>query len=102
MPAWQVTASHALHALFYALMIGMPLSGMLALSAYGAERLNPEAVSFFKLFSLYLMPNLGEWTGEMHELASKLMQILLIVHVAAALKHQFWDKDGLLKRMSPH
>lgn len=32
----------------------------------------------------------------------KVSQILVILHVLAALKHQFWDKDNLLRRMSPH
>ncbi len=27
--------------------------------------------------------------------------VLMILHVLAALKHQFWDRDGLLMRMSP-
>jgi cytochrome b561 len=101
MPAWQIRVSHVMHWTFYALMIFMPLTGWLALSPYGAERVSPEAVTFFNLFSLYLMPDLGEWTGEAHELSGKLMQLLLVLHVLAALKHQFWDKDGMLRRMSP-
>lgn len=101
MPRWQVIATHAVHGLFYVLIIVMPLTGWLALSPYGAERLDAEAVTFFKLFSLYSMPNLGEWTGSAHELSGKLMQLLLLLHVGAALKHQFWDRDGLLRRMSP-
>jgi cytochrome b561 len=28
-------------------------------------------------------------------------KVLVILHVMAALKHQFWDKDGLLGRMRP-
>jgi cytochrome b561 len=101
MPRWQEIATHSVHGLFYVLMIVLPLSGWLALSPYGAERLNAEAVTFFKLFSLYSMPDLGGWTGEAHEIAGKITIVLLILHVVAALKHQFWDRDGLLKRMNP-
>jgi cytochrome b561 len=103
MPRWQVLASHASHGLFYVLMIGLPLTGWLALQPYGAVRLDAEAVSFFRLFSLYGgLPNLGGWTMDAHEILGKVTIALLVLHVVAALKHQFWDKDGLLRRMSPH
>ena len=101
MPKWQVTATHALHGLFYLLMLGLPLTGLLALQGFGAERVNPEAVSFFKLFSLYGLPDLGHWTEEAHELSGLATKLLLALHVIAALKHQFWDKDGLMSRMRP-
>ena len=34
-----------------------------------------------------------------HGIASSLLVLLLLVHVAAALWHQFWLKDGLFRRM---
>ena len=39
--------------------------------------------------------------GEVHAIGSKLGIGLLIVHVAAALKHQFSDQMKLLQRMKP-
>jgi cytochrome b561 len=101
MPRWQVIASHATHWLFYALMIAIPILGLLAIVPYGADRLNVDQVTFFKLFPVASMPNLGAWTMDAHELASKAAQALVIIHVVAALKHQFWDKDNLLSRMRP-
>ena len=38
---------------------------------------------------------------EGHELAAKLLYVLLFLHVAAALKHHFVDRDGVLGRMLP-
>jgi cytochrome b561 len=101
MPRWQMMASHALHSLFYVLMLALPLTGLMALQGFGAQRLNPEAVGFFKLFSLYGLPDLGHWTEEAHELSGQAAKLLLALHIFAALKHQFWDKDGLLSRMRP-
>lgn len=100
-PPWQTLASHATHWVLYALMIAIPVAGLLAIVPYGEARLDVSQVSFFKLFPVAFMPNLGEWTMEAHELLSTAAQILIIVHVIAALKHQFWDKDGLLSRMRP-
>ena len=94
-------ATHAVHGAFYVLMVLIPIVGLLALVPYGAARLDVEQVTFFKLFSVAFMPNLGEWTGEAHELLVKVAQVLVLLHVAAALKHQFWDKDNLMSRMRP-
>jgi hypothetical protein len=39
--------------------------------------------------------------GVAHELLTHIAKLLVIVHVLAALKHQFWDNHGLLGRMVP-
>ena len=101
MPAWQAKASHALHWAFYALMIVIPLSGMAEWDRSIAGK-HPEFadLGFFNLFAIphYSMP----WFGSLHGAMTNLTMFLLALHVAAALKHQFIDKDGLLSRMSPH
>jgi cytochrome b561 len=91
LPRWQKIASESVHGLFYVLMLALPLSGLFALQNFGAERVNPEAVSFFKTVSLYGLPNLGHWTEEAHEIAGNIAKALLALHVLAALKHQFLD-----------
>jgi cytochrome b561 len=93
--------SQTTHAAFYLLMIAIPLLGLLALMPYGADRIDVEQVTFFKLFSLDFMPNAGGWTRGAHEIASNIAKILVVLHVLSALKHQFWNRDGLLWRMSP-
>lgn len=100
MPTWQVKATAALHGMLYVLTILIPLFGWMALAPYGAERIDTQAITFFKLLPLDLWPNLGEWTGEFHELTGNLAMLLIALHVLAALKHQFIDKDGLIRRMT--
>jgi cytochrome b561 len=91
LPRWQSIAAETVHGLFYVLMLALPLTGLFALQHFGAERVNPEAVTFFKTFSLYSLPNLGGWVEEAHELAGTAAKALLALHVLAALKHQFLD-----------
>ena len=44
----------------------------------------------------------GMVASALHQaIASNLTKLLLILHVLAALKHQFWNRDGVLRRMSP-
>jgi cytochrome b561 len=101
MPAWQAKFSHMLHWGFYALLILIPLSGMAALD-HSIVGKHPE-FSTLTYFGLFPMPHFAlDWFGQTHDLMTKLAIALLILHVLGALKHQFIDKDNLLKRMSPH
>jgi len=100
MPAWQITASHALHWAFYAVLFLIPLSGLAELGKFIAGK-HPEyaTLTFFGLFPMphYSMP----WFGSLHGLLTNLAWALLAVHVIAALKHQFIDKDNIIGRMLP-
>ena len=99
MPAWQATASHALHWAFYALMILIPLSGM-AEWAKSIAKKHPEYADL-TFFNLFPIPHFSmDWFGNLHGLGNNVAMVLLFAHVAAALKHQFIDKDRVINRMS--
>ncbi|HEY5559369.1 MAG TPA: cytochrome b [Steroidobacteraceae bacterium] len=99
MPRWQFVASRLTHAAFYVLLFAMPLSGWLMSSASNYP------VSWFGLVQLpdFVRPDEGleHLLEEVHETLAKVLITLAILHVAAALKHQFIDRDGLLTRMLP-
>jgi cytochrome b561 len=99
-PRWQRIVARVTHIGFYVLLIGMPLGGWLASSAAGRD------ISFYGLFNWPLLPIGGgrEAAGffmDGHELAAKFLYVLLFLHVAAALKHQFLDRDNELRKMLP-
>lgn len=101
-PDWQNAAAGALHWLFYILMIGIPLGGWIMVSA--AETFRP--FTWFGLFPVPALPigpneELSETVSGWHELLGTAMIPLMLLHIGAALKHQFWDKDNLLARMRP-
>ncbi|AIT79896.1 cytochrome b [Novosphingobium pentaromativorans] len=91
-------AASATHLAFYALMLIMPLTGWIFSSA------GKYPLSFFGLF---LWPKLpiskdGPLAGpahEGHEILGWLMLALVVLHIAAALRHHFLLKDGILRRM---
>jgi cytochrome b561 len=99
MPRWQFLASRLNHAAFYVLLFAMPLSGWLMSSASNYP------VSWFGLIQLpdFVRPDetLEHRLEDVHETLAKVLITLAILHVAAALKHQFIDRDGLLIRMLP-
>ena len=95
---WQVRASHISHWMLYSLIILIPISGWLMSSA------SAYSVSWFNLVRLPDFvapdPDLKANFQTIHELLGKALFIVAGVHILAALKHQFIDKDGVLMRMS--
>lgn len=97
---WEAKLARFVHVLFYVLLIGLPLGGWLANSLGGRE------VDFFGMFTVPALPvgenkDLGGQIFDIHAAGAKFLLILVALHVAGALKHTFWDKDGTLFRMLP-
>ncbi|HRP11027.1 MAG TPA: YceI family protein [Terricaulis sp.] len=115
MPGWERFAAKATHWVFYALMLGLPLSGWLFVSAgWSLHEGRSLAVPthFFGLFqvpALFDLPRAGEETRAAvaeaafaaHALMAWAAIALAGLHVAAALKHHLFDKDNVLTHMIP-
>jgi cytochrome b561 len=55
---------------------------------------------WFKLPPLvWQSPLLGSFFREVHGVAAALLTVAVVIHVAAALKHHFIDRDQTLMRM---
>lgn len=87
------------HAALYVVLLAMPLSGWIGSSAGG------NAVRWFNLFPV---PNLvgknrplAGVMGETHEVLAICLGLILVLHIAAALKHHFVLRDDTLRRMLP-
>lgn len=117
MSAFERFAARGTHVLFYVLMIGTPLLGLLVVSA------SPLGIPT-KFFGLFTVPHLPAeaWLNaalglfgaaplegedaesafrEAHELFAFSIIPLFLLHAAAALKHHFRDRDRVLVRMAP-
>jgi cytochrome b561 len=96
MPSWQETASKAAHGALLASVIIMPVSGIVSSVFRG------RAVEVFGLFSIPAQlenPGLAGLAGQIHEFVGIGLAVLIAIHVLAALKHHFVDKDATLTRM---
>ncbi|MCE4557489.1 cytochrome b [Pelomonas cellulosilytica] len=98
MPAWQARVAHAVHVLLYIAFFAVPLTGWAMSSAKGFP------IVWFGVLPLPdFVPkdhDLGELLERVHAALAWGLAALVLAHVAAALKHQFVDRDGLLARMS--
>ena len=108
MPRWQLIASKIVHWAFYVIMIGMPLSGWIMVSAskLGLPTLLYGVIPWPHIAAVHNLPPASRkvWDDAMdatHQYLAYLAYALIVLHVTAALKHQFFDRDNLLSRMLP-
>jgi cytochrome b561/polyisoprenoid-binding protein YceI len=106
-PRWETIASKVVHVAFYVIMIGLPLTGWIMVSAsrtpiptllYGAIPwphlpLLPELAAGPK----HLWREIGEIS---HGLLVKLTYGLLALHLGAVAKHQLLDRDAVFGHMA--
>ena len=95
----QRVAAQVSHGAMYFLLFAIPIAGWAMSSAANYP------VSWFGLVQLpdFVAPSeaLHEALEEAHEAMGQVLFVLALLHVAAACKHHFFDKDGLLWRMVP-
>ncbi len=99
MPRWQELAADGSHYLLYGLLFAMPLTGWLMNSAAGFP------LTWFGLFKVPALISKSrdafEFWEETHEILSRVLIGLILLHVAAALKHYWVYRDEVLTRMLP-
>lgn len=96
---WMGVAALAAHVLLYALLLTVPLSGIVLQFARG------QAVPLFGLYEIA-----SPWVRdrafarsvkEVHEIFAHMLLVLAVLHAAAALVHHHVLKDDTLARMLP-
>lgn len=100
-PRLEKWAAKAGHWGLYAVMVLMPLSGwvMVSASPYGLPTI---------VFGWFAWPHLPGITANAaiedgaktaHEILANVFMFLIAAHVAATIKHYAWDRENLLRRM---
>jgi cytochrome b561 len=99
-PLWQNRAARGVHALLYALTIALTLVGYAMVSTSPLPL--PVALPFGLHAPNLLAPDyaLSEDFKKVHHALAAVLALCVAIHIAAALKHRFVDRDGTLKRMS--
>jgi superoxide oxidase len=92
-------AAKALHVVLYALMIVLPLAGLMYV--FGSDK----SVNFFGFFTLAVplkgvIGDFAKSAREVHETLGVTILVLAGLHAVAALGHHYLLKDKVLARMS--
>lgn len=93
---WERKLATGTHHLFYLLMVVIPITGLMM-------SLNSKfGINWFgiHLFDGVDNKSVRDTFEEMHEFATTLIMLLLVLHIGGGLKHKFLDKDATLTRMS--
>lgn len=99
MPRWQQVAHHGTHHLFYLLFFAVPLLGWAYSSAAGFSIVLFGQIPLPDFVSAD--PQLAAAIKPWHKISAFALMALVALHLAAVIKHQFIDRDGLLSRMRP-
>jgi len=96
----QEKASSLIHHAFYALFLLSPVIGILLAGFVSYE------VSVFGLFEISFWFQSSErkasLVNSLHGFSADLILALLVLHIAAALYHQFIKRNNILYRMTPY
>ena len=98
-PAWERGAARASHFILYVLLLAVPLSGWLIASASGVP---------FSIFWRIPLPSIAAVDKQVADAAASVhfalllaLLAVLIVHIAAALRHHYVKRNDVLVRMLP-
>lgn len=98
--SWQSRLSSLMHFALIIVIYGLVVTGYLIVTGKG------QGITFFDLFSFPSLIELDEiamqWVGDIHNYGATILMVLVGLHLFAALKHHFVDKDSILKRMLGH
>lgn len=101
LPFWEKVAARAVHWAFYVILFLQPIVGWLISSAAGLP------VSFFGWFVFPTLIAANEeyrmLFTQVHQALGYILIVIFFLHVSAALKHYFYNKDNIMQRMLwPH
>ena len=93
--AWESKLAKNVHRLLYVLMVALPLSGII-MATYSKYGIKWFGIEFIKGLD---NKELRELFYEVHEIIGIVILLVVILHIAGALKHKFIDKDETLDRI---
>jgi cytochrome b561 len=106
MPAFEKTAASGTHFLLYALMLALPFTGWIVVSVspyniptvlYGIIPW-PDLPWFSTLADKQAASDVAEF---FHDWLGYAITGFVVLHILAALRHRFWLRDNILRRMLP-
>jgi cytochrome b561 len=101
LPRWERLAAVWNHRAFYFLLIVIPLTGLIAVSG----KTDGPTTSLAGGFPLPVVPGIsedgGELSGDLHMWLVYATILLVVLHVSAALRNQFFERRRVSGRMPP-
>ncbi len=87
------------HFALYGAMILLPISGWFAFTEHVRRSLGVAPARLFWVTKIPLLPDFGINFHFIHKWGGNALLALIAIHVIAALKHHFYDRDDVLRRI---
>jgi cytochrome b561 len=102
---WRTTVAYVVEHLFYLTFFILPLSGWAMWSSVASPGSIHFVISWPQL-PFYDLETWRQWAildvaEDFHLIFAWLLMLMIPLHVGAALKHHFWDRDDVLQGMLP-
>ena len=102
---WRTTVAYVVEHLFYLTFFILPLSGWAMWSSVASPGSIRFVISWPQL-PFYDLETWRQWAildvaEDVHLIFAWLLMLMIPLHVGAALKHHFWDRDDVLQGMLP-
>lgn len=101
LPKWERVAGTWNHRIFYLLLVGLPLGGLVAVSARAKGGFTELAFGIPFPVIPGVSEAMGELAGTLHVVFAFALVGFILLHAAAALKHRFIDRTPAAGRMPP-
>lgn len=101
---WRTTIAYIVEHLFYVCFFMLPLSGWAmwsALSPQGIDLIIPWPAMPFHDLKVWRQWEILSMADDIHLAFVWLLMLMIPLHVGAALKHHFWDRNDVLKGILP-
>jgi cytochrome b561 len=97
---WERMAAHLSHALLYLFMVALSLTGWVMVGV-GRRPIEATLFGFLQVPLASRTPDraLHDFLEDAHRDLAYLLLVLVIIHIAAALRHHFLKKNDVLRRM---
>lgn len=105
MMGWRTTLAYIVEHLFYVCFFMLPLTGWAMWSAIASPGSIDVGIAWpplpFHDFETWRTWRILEIAEDLHLLFVWLLMVMIPLHVGAALKHHFWDRNDVLQGMLP-
>lgn len=95
--SWERLGTRAMHLTLFAMVLAIPITGYIISTSAGG------GISIFGWFEVPALlaknDTLRDLAVDLHFYLAYITAALVLLHASAALKHQFVDRDGTLRRM---
>jgi cytochrome b561 len=95
--AWERLGARIVHLILFAMVVTIPVTGYIISTSAG------DGISIFGWFEVpVVLPGsevLRDLAVDLHYYLAYITVVLVLLHALAALKHQFIDRDGIMRRM---